>query len=235
MSDVEIASLRSEVARLNQIISVLLEQNEALKARVAVAEKTNRPGNPLIAIAENINGNNDVQKPLSEKTMPPNDVSIAIVENNSGNTNVQKPLSEKTMPLNDVSIAIAENNSGNTDVQKPLSENNNGTQHTTGLQQHFIPLTGSHVMRLRAYLRSHGFNKVRETAIINAAKLLLHFNNKGNGSYPELRKLTGLSKYGLAKYLRSLKKRRLIERDGWQRFKLTAHGISCLRNAGLGS
>jgi hypothetical protein len=231
MAEVEIASLQREVARLNQIITVLLEQNEVLKARIAIAEKTNSPPNLLVAVAENINGNTDVQEPLSKKTNPPLNVSIAIAENINGNTDVQEPLSKKTNPPLNVSVAVAENINGNTNVQQPLNENVRSPAEVLAPVVYSIPFTNSNVSRLKAYFRSHGFNKVRETAIANAAKLLLHFYNKGNGGYPELRKLTGLSKYGLAKYLGSLKRRGLIERDGWQQFRVTGFGVSCLKNA----
>jgi DNA-binding IclR family transcriptional regulator len=76
---------------------------------------------------------------------------------------------------------------------------------------------------------------VHTSAVTNASKLLLHFHNKGAGDYKELRKLTGLSNFGLAKYIRSLKKRGLIERDGWQKFKLTGHAVGLLEKAGCES
>lgn len=235
MSDTEIASLKSEVARLNRIITILLDENEALKARIAFPENGDRPPNLKIAITENGKGNTNF--------------GSAFTENGNGNTNLGSSTSENGKGNTNDGSALAENGNGNTTFRSPVSENGNGNtnlgsaihengnSHTNVLPPlpENIPLTPGNLSRLYVFLRQQNFGKVRHDSLRNAAALLLHFYNKGGGAYPELKKLTGLSKYGLAKYLRSLKKRGLIERDGWQKFKVTAHGISYLKQAGLGS
>lgn len=86
-------------------------------------------------------------------------------------------------------------------------------------------------MAMREVLKGEGYNKVRYDARDNTARLLIHFYNKGGGGYPNL-KACFLNQVGLAKFIRSLKKRGLIERNGWQQFKITAHGIHLLQRAG---
>jgi hypothetical protein len=95
-----------------------------------------------------------------------------------------------------------------------------------------LPIDAANIQRLYNLLKKEVLGKVHLSSVTNASKLLLHFYNKGAGDYKELRKLTGLSNFGLAKYIRSLKKRELIERDGWQKFKLTAHAVGLIEKAG---
>jgi hypothetical protein len=218
MTEQEVAAVKTENARLNQLITILLEQNEALKLRIAFLEKGNTSPDRSSAFAENGNGNSAVGSAFAENgNGNPND-SISVAENRNGNFKSGSAVIENGNGNTDNRIAIAENARGNTEVEKPLPV--------------FLPVNLTNVRLIYAYLKHNGFNKVRHDAINNAAKLLLHFYNKGEGGYPELKKLTGLSKYGLAKYIRSLKKRGLIERDGWQKFKPTVHGVWVLKKVG---
>lgn len=221
MSDVEIASLKSEVARLNQIITILLEQNEALKARVALSENGVPVQSANVAYSKNGVGNTNALNSQSE--------------NGIGNNNTLDTYSENRIGNNKANVATSKTGVGNIHIQEPLSKNGVGNTNATETLSENIPLTPGNVGALYRFLRTQPIGKVRYSSVKNAAALLLHFYNKGGGAYPELKKLTGLSKYGLAKYLRSLKKRGLIERDGWQKFKVTAHAISYLKQAGLGS
>ncbi|MES2622279.1 MAG: hypothetical protein V4615_15620 [Bacteroidota bacterium] len=231
MSDLEIAHLKSEVERLNKIITVLLEQSEAQRARIALAKKGNTFPDDEIATTGKMNGNTDN--------------SIAITEKWNGNTNVSRPVPEIGNGNTESSIATAETDNGNANVRRPVSENGKGnTKGWINLSEigkgnpselpplpAFLPLNHDNILRLHVLLKKEGFNKVRNEAVKNAARLMLHFYNKGGGAYPELMKLTGLSRFGLGKYIRSLKKRGLIERSGWQQFRVTAQGVGLMKLA----
>lgn len=219
MLEQEIAALKTENARLNQIITVLLEQNQYLKRGIAFAEKGSGQTNVGLSIADFVNGITDD--------------SIAIAENGNGKTNDGFSISENINGKTDNGIAIAENSKGTTNVGNPISETGNGKTEVLTPLPVFVPLNDGNITRVYSLLKNNGFNKVRFDAIVNAAKLLIHFHNKGGGGYPELLKLTGLSQDGLGKYLMSLKKRGLIMRDGWQKFKPTAMGSSVLQRAGV--
>ncbi len=218
MLEHEIAALKTENARLNQIITVLLEQNQYLKHCIAVVESGNGRTNNEYAIAENNNGNTNVANSIAENNNGKTIVGYSMAENGNGKTNMGN--------------SMAENDNGKTNVEEPISEKGNGKTEVMAPLPVFVPLNDDNITRVYSFLKNNGFNKVRFEAITNAAKLLIHFHNKGSGAYPELRKLTGLSGDGLGKYIMSLKKRGLIERDGWQKFKPTATGISVLQKAG---
>lgn len=219
MLEQEIAALKTENARLNQIITVLLEQNQYLKRGIAVAEKESGQTEPNISSVKNSNGNSELDNSIAENSTGKPEVTNSIAENRNGKT--------------DNGIAIAENSKGITNVGNPISETGNGKTEVLKPLPVFVPLSDGNITRVYSFLKNNGFNKVRFDAIVNAAKLLIHFHNKGGGGYPELLKLTGLSRHGLGKYLMSLKKRGLIMRDGWQKFKPTAMGTSVLQRAGV--
>lgn len=166
MSDFEIATLKAEIARLNKLITVLIEQNDALKYEIAVANSTN--GNP--------------------------DVGIANVKITNGNTEIGGALAKVTNGNPEHLLAVAKVTNGNTNVLSTLPV--------------ILSMNTVNITRLRMVLKREGFNKVRHKAVANASKLLLHFYNKQRGDYNELCKLTGLSDFGLAKYICSLKKKR---------------------------
>lgn len=219
MLEQEIAALKTENARLNQIITVLLEQNQLLKQSIAFAEKGNAQNNVRISVAENGNGNPDL--------------GYSIAKNGNGNFEARNSIEEIGDGNSELSISVVENSNGKTNVWKPISETGNGKTEILAPLPVFVPLNDGNITRVYSLLKNNGFNKVRFDAIVNAAKLLIHFHNKGGGGYPELLKLTGLSRDGLGKYLMSLKKRGLIMRDGWQKFKPTAMGTSVLQRAGV--
>lgn len=219
MLEQEIAALKIENARLNQIITVLLEQNQYLKRGIAVAEKGSGQTELSISSAESSNGNSELGNSIAENSNGKPEVTNSIAEIGKGNTVVE--------------ISVAETSKGKTDVWKPVSETGNGKTESLAPLPVFVPLSDGNITRVYSFLKNNGFNKVRFDAIVNAAKLLIHFHNKGGGGYPELLKLTGLSRDGLGKYLMSLKKRGLIMRDGWQKFKPTATGTSVLQRAGV--
>lgn len=80
-------------------------------------------------------------------------------------------------------------------------------------------------------LKDNGFLRASYSATANAARLLLHLHHSTAGDYPTLRKVTRLSKGGLAKFLASAKKRGLIVRLSYRQFALTDSGRALLWQA----
>jgi hypothetical protein len=142
---------------------------------------------------------------------------IAIANNGNVSNNSTSAVSTIGIGNNNSTLAISTNGNGNTEIPHVLPS--------------FLPIDLRNKTRLYVLLKKEVLGKVKNSSVWSAVSLLLHFHNKGAGDYTELRKLTGLSNFGLAKYLRSLKKRGLIERDGWQKFKLTAHAVDLLVKA----
>ena len=232
MSDFEIATLRAEIARLNKLITVLIEQNDALKHEIAVANSTN--GNPDVGIANaNItNGNPEIGGAHAKVTNGNPEHALAFTKVTNGNPESAIALANITKGNPDVGGAFAKITNGNTEHSIAVAKVTNGNTNVLGPLPATLSMDMFNITRLRAVLKKEGFNKVRHKAVANASKLLLLFYNKQRGDYNELRKLTGLSNFGLAKYIRSLKKRGLIQRDGWQKFKLTASALNLIQQAG---
>lgn len=219
MLEQEIAALKTENARLNQIITVLLEQNRIYKNAIA-------------------NAKTEVSILLKENAYTETIDSILPKENahtEIGNGNLLKENAhiESWDGISLKKNAYSEIGNGISLKQNHDSQISKGNTLTKNQLPVFIPLSGANVNAVHSILKSEGFNKVRYDAIQNAAKLLIHFHSRGGGGYPELRKITGLSTDGLAKYIRSLKKRGLIMRNGWQKFTPTAYGTSVLQKAGV--
>lgn len=214
----ETTILQNEIVRLNKVITILIEQNDALRHQLWLTATGNASENDGIAQAEN------------GKASPK--VGIAFAENGNGNPIVGSPTHENSNGNTTLGIAVAEIGKGNPELGRPVHENANGQ---TGLLPPLpatLPVSPHNIIAMREVLKGEGYNKVRYDARDNTTRLLIHFYNQGGGGYPELKKLTSLTKYGLAKFIRSLKKRGLIERNGWQKFKITAQGIHLLQRAG---
>lgn len=228
----ETTILQNEIARLNKVITILVEQNDALRHQLWLKTNGNASENDGIAHAENGKASPKLGIAFTENGKGNPDEGVAPTENGNGTPIVMSPVHENGNGNTIDGIAIAENGNGNPTLRRPVHENANGQ---TGLLPPLpatLPVSPHNMMAMREVLKGEGYNKVRYDARDNTTRLLIHFYNQGGGGYPELKKLTSLTKYGLAKFIRSLKKRGLIERNGWQKFKITAQGIHLLQRAG---
>lgn len=119
----------------------------------------------------------------------------------------------------------SQNNLGDMINTEEAAKNENATSRDTSLDHPRL------IWALGNELRASGYNKIRDSGVDNAAKLLLHFYNKGDGSYPELRKITGHTKDGIAKFIMSMKKRGWIHRYGFQKFGVSQLGLDMIHRA----
>ncbi|MBL0310369.1 MAG: hypothetical protein IPP77_12050 [Bacteroidetes bacterium] len=217
MQEEEIAYYRNEIARLNAVITALLKYNELLNVEIAHAKTGERLPDEGMVHAE-------TGKPLPNEEMvdaktgkPFRDMEMVHANTYIGNHDVTKPLAETHM--------------GNLSVTKPLAETYMGNPNLTKPLPTLIEPSPKMISALYSILKGKGFNKIRHGAIRNAAKLLIHFHNKKSGDHSELQKLTGLSRYGTAKFVASLKKRGLIVRNGWQQFLISSSAEAMIREA----
>jgi uncharacterized phage infection (PIP) family protein YhgE len=217
MDENEIAILKEENSTLKKVITILIEQNEALKAEIAVSKMANGANNVPLAFSQMTNGNCET--------------NIAFRQMTNGNNKVHDSISQMTNGNNKAHDALSQMTNGNTNASEGISQMTNGNTEIPHILPSFLPIDIRNKSRLFVLLKKEVLGKVKNSSVWSAVSLLLHFHNKGAGDYTELRKLTGLSNFGLAKYLRSLKKRGLIERDGWQKFKLTPHAVDLLVKA----
>ncbi len=139
-------------------------------------------------------------------------ISAADNSNNSYSTGISGSASS----LDNSNLGISRTVNGNESSNVGISTSAKPLPQTLEISQGLISL-------LSQVLRQSGFKHAKRDTTENAARLLLHFHNKGRGGYPELRKLTGLSEGGVAKFIMSLKKWNLIKRTGYQQFAPTPH------------
>ena len=125
--------------------------------------------------------------------------------------------------------SVAENSNGLTELGSSIAENSNGITEVLAPLPEKIEATSFFIYVVRDNLRTGAYAKAKDSGLESHAKMLIHFHNKGGGSHPELRKLTGLSRGGLSKSVTALTKRGLIVRDGFQRFVLTPQAKEFLK------
>jgi len=73
----------------------------------------------------------------------------------------------------------------------------------------------------------------RDSARRSAAKLLIHFYNKGSGRYDELIKITGYTGSGLGKLMTLMRRKGLIQRKAFQQFAPSALALQLMQEAKL--
>lgn len=217
MSDEKTAILEKEIARLNLIIDALVSEIQTLKHSYSVSEKGNGTTEAGSSVAEKGNGITGAGYSVNEKSNGITDVGNSVVEKGNG--------------ITEVGYSVSENGNGITDVWRPVSEKGNGITEVLRPLSEKVEPSPSTISRVNQKLRAMEGGKVKRSGSINSAKLLVHFHNNNSGSHPVLRKLTGLSKGGLAKLIMSLTRRGLIVRDGWQKFALTALAKKLMREA----
>jgi hypothetical protein len=214
MPETEISNLKNEIARLNRIIEALLNHNEQLRAENALLKTQHPPENSGYSVSE-------------KKNAPPNS-SCSITENENGTTHDIYSITEKCNGITDDIYSVPEKGNGTNDNSSSVSEKGNGTTNVGRPVSEKVEPSASNVYDISSKLRALDKGKVKRSGSKNSAKLLIHFHNGNGGSHSELRKLTGLSRGGLAKHIMSLTKRGLIVRNGWQQFMLTDAGRQML-------
>ena len=210
MAEEEIAHLKTEIARLQQIISLLRTQVNVQHQLLSVA-------NIGDTLPQEILSDINFRDGLSEENLSnvkTGDANGGSIISNAKTYNGQSEASISNANIEggqkQHALSNAKTYGGQTELLKPLPQT--------------LELSQGNMSRIYGILKQSGFNKVSHTGIITTIKLLIHFHNKKGGSHRELRKLTGLSAGGLNKFLISLRKRGLIAKSGWQQFSLTSTG-----------
>ncbi len=201
MNETELTALKIENARLNRMLEALLTANEYLKRENAALKTGNASPEPGYSDVENESGITNG--------------SSSVMENGSGTTDLSSSNAENMNGRKDLSSSVAETGNGRKDILPALPEK--------------IEPEGNIVLTIREKLNSGAHIRVKKSSLRSHAIMLIHFHNKGGGSHPELRKLTGLSEGGLSKSIMALTKRGLIMRDGFQRFLLTTAAKELLK------
>lgn len=245
MSQEETSHLRAEIARLNKIINVLLEQNDAIKASYSQLllrfEEKNLTERKIYThsgintptqsqVETNLGINTPTQSQLSTHTgvttttqsQPPTHIGLntPVQSHLPTDLGLNRPLHPDTptpIPLNTL----------------PQSNTPQGVppqQQTVILPEQIIP-SNTLFSSVAHKLEAAGFIRVKNNTRQTAAQLMVHFHNGGSGDYAGLQKLTGYSAGGLSKLLITLRKRGFIQRTGYGKYGLTEKGKQILAEA----
>lgn len=231
MTNEEIAQLKSNNERLNKIIDIVVEQNELLKLENAFLKKALTPKDMInsfakigVALKDRENALVKLDEGLRAGTNNP-------VSFKDGNNNVAEGITNfKEGNNNDTTDRLSNNQGINNNAGGMVETNKAGNNAAETMPQTIEP-TNEIIGALEEELRASGYNRVSYSGVNNAAKLLMHFYNKGSGSYPELKKITGHSTDGIAKFIMGMKKRDWIHRYGFQQFGLTGKGVALIKQA----
>ena len=241
MSENNLTQSQAEIARLNKIINVLLEQNDQLRGicsqlekKLALHSTSEQPNNTNQATDKNTDSDSGINQPIHSISSEQQGVNISIHslnEQESGisqnlhslieqNTGINQPLHSPSLtgiPSNDLI-------SSTSSTTIPVNEQNYLLPEKAELSDELIAKLSSSLLTQKLIRAGSGTPQA-------AAKLLFHFHNGGRCLYTELIQLTGYSQGGLAKLLMNLRSKDLLVRASFQRYILTQKGKKLLYEA----
>lgn len=234
-----------QTEHLNRIIAILIEQNDGLK-------RENEWLKIHIGLKEQ--GMSDVQIHEAFKEFWKSHMQTYVGQTEVRQSYVQMNIGHPDVSQSHTKMHMEQTDNGKSDMQTHIGQPEFGQpniQMHVGLTNQSLPTTQMHlgqaevnaplpaaiqpdallISALVKTLKEAGFKHAELSTIRNAATLMIHFYNKGGGSYPELKKITNLSIGGLSKFMTSFRRRGLIKRSAFQKFELTQHGLNLLQQA----
>lgn len=231
MSEQEISHLRAEIARLNKIINVLLEQNDAIKATYSQLLLRFEANNLTERKAYTHSGLNTLTQSQAST-----DLGLSIPNQSQSSTDLGINQATQSMPPTHLGLKIAIQSQLPTDLglNRPLQPESPTPlplkHETISLPEQIVP-SNTLFASVAHKLEAAGFTRVKQGTRQTAAQLFIHFHNGGNADYAGLQKLTGYSAGGLSKLLITLRKRGFIQRTGYGKYGLTEKGKQILGQA----
>jgi hypothetical protein len=216
---------------LSKLITVLLEQNDVLKKendwlRIQIGLSTQDLPDAQMSNTENMVGMPDKQMQVGQ-----DNVSLPHTNLGVGLSDVRKSDMQSSMGQTNFWKPYLQNHIGQTEVGKPHAQTEIGqTEALEPFPQSIVTDKGI-IPALAKVLHSSGVKHMEKESLRNVAVVMVHFYNKGDGSYPELRKVTKLSQGGVSKFMTSIRRRGLIKRYAYKKFELTPHGLNLLKDA----
>lgn len=231
MSQEKTSHLRAEIARLNKIINVLLEQNDAIKAaysQLLLSLEANNPNErkTYTHLGLSTPTKSQVSTHLglntSAQSQAPTDLGINQAAQSQSSTDLGMNTATQSQPPTDLGLSRPLQPESPTPL--PLK------QQTTTLPEQIVP-SNTLFASVAQKLEAAGFTHVKSSTRQTAAQLFIHFHNGGNADYAGLQQLTGYSAGGLSKLLATLRKRGFIQRTGYGKYGLTEKGKQILAQA----
>ncbi len=207
MEEQKLAYLESENLRLNKLITILIEQNDTLKAKIAYLEKGAASEEAFPSYLEKMAGGKEFWSHLPEKETGENQLFSGSPKKESGENELFSDSPKKEIGREELFLGSRQNEIGKEPLLRPLP--------------YFIPLTGKNIALVQNSMGAGFWFRVKQDARWAMSQILIQAYNKQNCSYAALGKLTQRSAGGMAKLIASLKKRGLVERSGKSSFRLT--------------
>ena len=218
-------NLRAEIARLNKIITVLLDQISVLKAENNALKNERGIKNIFDTVPDydkDIKENIDTDV-ISEKGIEENiDTDVTsrkgVKENIDTDATSEKGIKESIDTVATIGKGIKEN--FNTTAANSSAAKTDIGNAAVYLPAH-IEADNTNVVKLAKALRNFLPDTRQHDALSNIARELLLLHNATRATSHELRKEAGLSKPGFAKHLPKLKRRGFIMSEPPLKYRLT--------------
>jgi biotin operon repressor len=188
---------RSEINRLNKIIDILADQIGILKAENTLYKKYIAGITAGNAIAFSDNGNPEA--------------GTSIVEKVNASPTVETSIVEKVNALSGI---------GNLVAGKVNSESISGMP-ITGKAPDYIDTSYTNKKKLERAIKHFFPLRTKGSKISSFASQMLLLYNKHQASYPEMRKVSGMSQGGFNKQAPDLRKKGFVVRTSHQKYALT--------------
>lgn len=247
MNNPDLSQMEQEIKRLNKIITVLLEQIDMIKMNynhLLQHIQTNQlhDGQVLQPMGINKENPSHVKQDMGINKMHPSHPIPEMGTNKMHPSHVPQdmPIKQLNDPHVQQDMPIKQVNDPKVIQDMPIKQMiypevlqtmpTNQVVYTlpetldTGMQN-----TGLLSRKLAEVILKRSRNSARQ----GAAKLLVHFYNKGTGKYEELQKLTGYSSGGLAKLMILMRKKGLITRISFQQFAPSQKALQLMQEAKL--
>lgn len=221
MSETENALLKSEIARLNKIIEALLFTNEDLRNRISSYQTKESIPNLINSIHKTTNGTNETINSIHKTT--------------DGNKEIINSIQQITDGTNKTINSNQKITNGSNEIINSIQQMTDGSNEIPQALPHFIEPESLLFYKVQNYMKRHDFKRSTNEGLIHSAKLLVHIYNRNHCSSVELRKITELSKGGLAKRMMALKNQGYIIRTGKQKFALFEKGMELFKRALISS
>jgi len=250
-----------EIERLNKIISALLEQIDVLKKDNLSLVSYILENEPGYSPSEKENRHSELLYSSTEKSKGIPQSGYSISETNKGMPELSHSYTEKEKGMAEVGYSHSENDRGIPQLVYSIIEKYKGIKQDTmpviendkGITSVFVSnsaktiekkeadyqlpptlaLSDGNIGSLRARLSKTSFKVSRYDTRNAAAKILIHFYNKGNGSHKALKSLTGYSTGGLGKLMMIMRNKGMIQRTKFQQYVPSAVALQIMKEARL--
>ncbi|MBK8658660.1 MAG: hypothetical protein IPN22_07245 [Bacteroidetes bacterium] len=246
MDDTLLQDLRNEIALLKKMLSVLMEQNDALKAensRLQQLSETKTLTHSLPEQGETIKQSpyslpesqmTTKQSPhsLPETQMAAKQLTDSLSELHMTTKQSQHSLPETQMATKQLTDSLSQSPMASKQILEQPAQQTQPADEVAASLPASLPLSGHNISILSSQLYHAKFGGWKNDTTLAAAKLLLHFYNQLPGDYPTLRKLTGYSEGGLGKLLMNLRQKGYLIKTGFQQHSLTGRSLEFIKKAG---